>query len=109
MKKTIDKTTIGGRIKAARKELGMTQEELAEMMCITGALVCCYEKDKVDLPLSVIRELAKHLHVSASYLVDGIKSEIDTDSMEILKAFMAINSDEAKRIALIQIRALREL
>ena len=32
MNKTINKNTIGGRIKAARKELGMTQEELAEMM-----------------------------------------------------------------------------
>ena len=68
MKKTIDKTTTGGRIKARRKELGMIQEELAEKICITGALVCCYEKDKVDLPLSVISELAKYLQVSASYL-----------------------------------------
>lgn len=60
--------TIGGRIKAARKALGMTQEDLAELMCSTGALICCYEKDKVDLSLSVIRLLAKNLGVSAAYL-----------------------------------------
>lgn len=68
MAKKIDKTTIGGRIKAARKALGMTQEDLAELMCSTGALICCYEKDKVDLSLSVIRLLAKNLGVSAAYL-----------------------------------------
>lgn len=64
MSKTIDKTTIGGRIKAARKALGMTQEDLAELMCTSGALICCYEKDKVDLPISVIRLLAKRHVIS---------------------------------------------
>ena len=106
MKKTIDKSTIGGRIKAARKELGMTQEDLAEMMCITGALVCCYEKDKVDLPLSVIKELAMHLKVSVSYLVNDIDSKFDEECQELLRLFGNIKSDEARQVALVQIKAL---
>lgn len=107
--KEIDKTTIGGRIKAARKELCMTQENLADLMRSTGAVICCYEKNKVDLPLSVIRELAMHLQVSASYLVDGVENELDEDATEILKAFMTIKSEDAKRVALMQLQAMEIL
>lgn len=48
-------------------------------MCSTGALICCYEKDKVDLPLRVIKLLAKHLQVSVAYLADGVETELDED------------------------------
>ena len=106
MSKTIDKTTIGGRIKTARKALGMTQEDLADLMCTSGALICCYEKDKVDLPISVIRLLAKHLEVSVAYLVDGVDNELDQDTMELVKAFMAIRNPEAKKVALMQMKAM---
>lgn len=106
MKNTIDKTTIGGRIKAARKAKGMTQEMIAEKMCITASLICCYEKNKVDLPLSVIGELAKYLEVSATYLVDGVENELDEECLEILKAFMAIKNEALRKIAIIQIQAL---
>jgi len=106
MAKNIDKTTIGGRIKAARKALGMTQEDLAELMCSTGALICCYEKDKVDLSLSVIRLLARHLQVSAAYLVDGIEDEMDEDTREMMKIFGGLKSDEFRKVALGQVKML---
>jgi len=109
MAKNIDKTTIGGRIKAARKALGMTQEELAELMCSTGALICCYEKDKVDLSLSVIRLLAKHLQVSAAYLVDGIEDEMDEDTREMMRIFMRLKSDEVRKVALGQVKLLCDI
>lgn len=107
--KRIDKTTIGGRIKAARLDLGMTQEDLADLMGSTGAVICCYEKNKVDLSLSVIRELSNHLQVSAAYLVDGIENELDEEEMEILKAYMAISNKDAKRVALMQLQAMKLL
>ena len=106
MTKKIDTTTIGGRIKAARKALGMTQEDLAELMCSTGALICCYEKDKVDLPLSVIKLLAKHLQVSVAYLADGVETELDEDATEMLRIFMSLKSDAAKKVALEQMTLL---
>ncbi len=107
--KNTDKSTIGGRIRAARKALGMTQEDLAEKMYITGSLVCCYEKNKVDLSLSVIKELANHLQVTASYLVDGVEIELDKEQMELMKAFLGIKSDEARKVALMQVQAMRRL
>lgn len=109
MAKNIDKTTIGGRIKAARKALGMTQEDLAELMCSTGALICCYEKDKVDLSLNVIRLLAKHLQVSAAYLVDGIEDEMDEDTREMMRIFMGLKSDEVRKVALGQVKLLCDI
>lgn len=84
----------------------MTQEDLAELMCSTCALICCYEKDKVDLPLSVIKLLAKHLQVSVAYLVDGVETELDEDATEMLIIFMSLKSDTAKKVALEQMKFL---
>ena len=70
--------TVGKRIRQKRKELGLSQEGLAERMNVTAALISNYENDKVDIKTSVMRELAGILGTSAAYLMDGAP-EIDPD------------------------------
>lgn len=53
--------TIGSRIRAARKELGYSQEELAALLYMKKTTICKYEKDLHDIPSSVIVQLAKIL------------------------------------------------
>ncbi len=47
----------------------MTQEELAEIMCVPKSTISAYENDKVDIKGSVIMELAWHLSTSPNYLL----------------------------------------
>ncbi len=60
----------GKRIKARRKELDMTQEELGKLAGVTKATINKYETGIVtNLKRSTIEEIAKALHVSPSYIM----------------------------------------
>lgn len=59
------------RIKERRKALGMTQQDLAQAMNASRSTVAMWEIGRVDVPLSVLSELALVLDTSIAYLVDG--------------------------------------
>ena len=68
--------TIGSRIRAARKEMGYSQEELAALLYMKKTTICKYEKDLHDIPSSVIIQLARILHTSPNYILLGeVKEE----------------------------------
>ena len=49
MTKKIDVTTIGGRIKSARTNKGLTQQELADQLYIPMTTLSTYENNKAEL------------------------------------------------------------
>ena len=62
--------TIGQRIRERRKELGLSQEELARRLGNKSrASVCTVEKDKEDLTTTRIRQYADALECSPAYLM----------------------------------------
>lgn len=62
--------TIGERIKERRKELGMTVDELAEILGKNRATVYRYESNEIEkLPTTVLEPLANALGVSPGYLM----------------------------------------
>jgi len=76
------KMTIGEKIRARRKELGMTTEELGKKIGVQRSAVTKYEKDRVDLKSKQIVEIAKALDMSpAELLSDG---DTDQDRLEAL-------------------------
>ena len=52
-----------------RIRMGMTQEQLAEVMCIPKSTISAYENDKVDIKGSVLVELSEHLDTTPNYLL----------------------------------------
>jgi len=65
------KDTIGKRIKEARKEKKLTQEELANKLNVTFQAVSSWESDKYIPDTWNLIELAKVLEVSVSSLVEN--------------------------------------
>lgn len=63
---------VGQRLAALRKERGITQVELAELLDVTQSMVSDYEKGIIRLHGEVIVQLTKILRVSADELL-GIK------------------------------------
>lgn len=61
--------TIGEKIKARRKELGMTTEELGKLIGVQRSAITKYEKDKVDLKSKQLQEIAKALQTTAYALM----------------------------------------
>lgn len=102
--------TIGMRIKECRTKLGMTQEELAEMLCCNKSLISQYENDKVDIKGSVIVELAEILRTTTGYLLSAERGcDLDDVEKEALELMTLLRNEKLKRVALEQLRVLTVL
>ena len=60
---------LGTRIKALRKEKGLTQEELASLINVTKVSICCYEKGNRTPNLETFMDLVNVLNTTPNYLL----------------------------------------
>lgn len=66
---------IQDRIKARRKELGMSAEEVAEKLGVSPATIYRYEKKDIKkFPTDILEPIAKVLCTSTGYLMTGDRS-----------------------------------
>ncbi len=75
---------IGQRIRERREELGMSQNDLAELVGYTSrSTIARIEAGEIDLPQSKISAIAKALMVDPKYIFGwtGEAPEIDEDLM----------------------------
>ena len=63
--------TVGKRIALLRKEKGITQEGLAEMLGVSGQAVSKWENDQTCPDISLLPQLAKVLGVTVDELLSG--------------------------------------
>lgn len=90
-KKVVNSMTIGEKIAARRKQLGMTQTDLAVRLGTTKQTIGKYEKGIVtNIPLSRVVELANVLDCTPEYLTGWeepapAKQEDDAELLEYLE------------------------
>ena len=60
---------LGKKIRQARKNAGLTQQELANKIGVTQAMVSYYEKDIKKQTIEVTKRIASVLNVSLDELV----------------------------------------
>ena len=99
------KKTVGMRIRECRLAKNITQEELAEMMCIKKATISAYELGKNDIKVGVLEEMAPLLGTTVSYLAGG-ECEFSQDVMQIAMMLEGMQSEELRRVAIEQIKIL---
>lgn len=66
--------TIGQNIAELRKKKGLTQEELAEKMCVTAQAVSKWERDASYPDVTVLSALAQALGVSVAAILESEQS-----------------------------------
>ena len=101
--------TIGMRIRECRVKKGMTQETLADILYAKKSTISEYENDKIDLKFSVLKEIAKALDTSISYLSGEQDEDIDDEVMQMAIALQQIKSKELRRAAIVQVKVLAGL
>ena len=69
--------TIGDLIRAARKSRGLTQNELAHAMGITGSAIGQYECGVRTPKYETVERISSALSVPTSSLMPGVSSEIE--------------------------------
>ena len=81
--------TLGEKIKTKRKELGLTYQDIADIVGVTRATVMRWEKNEiVSIKVTKLKQLAKVLKVDPTYFLDietQPKNNLKEMEYEILK------------------------
>lgn len=83
--------TLGEKLKNLRKNAGLSQEQLAEKLCVSRAAVAKWETDKGLPDIMNLKAMAKLLDTSIDYLVDDgmeldfrmTKEPVNQETLEI--------------------------
>lgn len=59
----------GNRLREVRKNKGLTQTQLGELIGVGKSAICCYEHELRNPTLEVVQELMRVFGVSADYLL----------------------------------------
>ena len=84
------KKTLGQKIREYRLKRGMTQEELAEKLLSSKSTISEYENDKIDVKISILREIAKVLGTPLPHLLSEEDDDIDDEVMQMAMAQVMI-------------------
>lgn len=87
---------IGLRIKAIRKQKGLTQKELGERLNVSGAMIAQYETGKRKPKKETIEQIAKALDVPSYDLLDNRFEEIN-DIIKSLNLGVPISVDKENK------------
>jgi transcriptional regulator with XRE-family HTH domain len=95
--------SLGERIKQLRKQLNMSQSELAEKVGISYAQVGRYETKGAQPPAETLKKIADALGVSPDYLIYGASDEKAKNKLsdaELINQFKAIEEmdDDDKNV-----------
>ena len=72
---TVEK--IGARIRNKRESLGMTQQELADMVNVTRNTISRYENGETEVGVITLNNIADALSVTITWLLFGFDYEKD--------------------------------
>lgn len=97
---------IGKRIKEARENLGLTQNELAELVGVTGSAITNYEKETSHPKEPIMYKLLDVLKVDANYLfqdVVTVKYEFKADykEQELIKKYRDLDDHGRETVDII--------
>lgn len=106
MNKKINVTTVGGRIKKARLDKGLTQQALADQLYIPMTTLSTYENNKAELKGQVVVEIASALGVTTDYILIGNTVELSPMEQELLAIFRSIGTEDLRKVGLEQLKCL---
>lgn len=82
---------LGERIKQARIQAGLTQEQLAELLNLSRGTVARYELGEIEPKLQNLAAIARVLQVSSDYLMGLEYQSIQTEEPLSGQAIVALN------------------
>ena len=85
MPKKMDYIAMGERVRKRRRELGMTQERLAELAAISISYVGHIERGEKKASVETVVTLCDCLNVSADYLLCGRVNPCDLQKCELFE------------------------
>lgn len=72
---------LGTRIAALRRQAGMNQAELAQLLQVSPSTVGMYEQGRREPPAQMLVTIARTFQVSVDYLLEGVVPEENAQSL----------------------------
>lgn len=85
---------IGGRIKAYRKSLGISQEKLAEMVFVSPHYIYEIERGTKSMSLETLINLSKALQLSTDYILFG---DCSGETLPLSEQLGKLSEEQQKR------------
>lgn len=85
-------------LKAWREFRGLTQEQLAELVGTTKAVISLLENEKRPLSSKWLRKLAEALDTQPGHILDHDPNDLDTDIIDIWSHIPERDRDQAARV-----------
>mgnify|MGYP001796400334 FL=1 len=100
------KTNVQNNLRAWREFRNLTQEELAELVGTTAAVISLLENGQRGLSATWLRRFAPHLQVSPGFLLDHAPGDLNTDMLEIWASVP--EADQSKVLATLKQYSARQ-
>ncbi len=91
---TATPTEIGNRIRTARKQKGLSQTELANLLGKSMRTIQKYESGEIEPSIAIINEIAKRLDVESAYLMGYGRTD---ETMAALRLAVYLKGKSAKK------------
>lgn len=88
-------SNLGERVQGLRKQKGLAQQKLAELVNVSKSMINRYENKGIQPPADVLNKIANVLDTSVDYLINGNKDEKAKASLkqtELLNTFKEIDA-----------------
>ena len=72
----------GKRLKELRTSMGLTQQQLGDMVNVTKVSICCYEKNNRTPNIETLMDLANVLNTTPNYLLGSEASMVVNEDNE---------------------------
>ncbi|MBR6534010.1 MAG: helix-turn-helix transcriptional regulator [Clostridia bacterium] len=95
---------IGTRICLRRREVGLTQEKLAEKMDVSVQMISNLERGNKAIRIDNLIKLCEILNISSDYILTGVRSQSDLCS--VAQELQHLSEDD-KRLAELIIKRLK--
>ena len=73
---------IGARIAALRREAGLSQSQLAQLLQVSPSAVGMYEQGRREPSAETLVELSRIFRVSVDYILTGVPAAQETDALQ---------------------------
>lgn len=90
---------------ACRKEIGYSQEKLAEILYMKKSTISAYENGVHDISCLVLMEIAKALYVSPEYLLVG-NCVNDSWTKNVMLLAKEITDDKMRKLLIEQMKSI---
>ena len=98
---------IGKRISERRKQMGLTQEKLAEQMDVSIQMISNLERGVKAIRIDNLVRLSQILKVSTDYILTGTQTKNDVD--RLAGQIAQLDEDKRKMIEVLVAYCLKEL